>query len=259
MLCATAKVLIVDDEPRARNRLARLMRSFKGINLCEPAGNGAEALEMIEREHPDLVFLDVQMPGLDGFEVVNELRGESRPLIVFVTAYDQYALRAFEVSAVDYLLKPVAEERLRQALAKAEKVLKSSSAAVEGTAKQYQRMAAAFAAMRPGYLQRVVGRRAQRICILPVSDIQAFLAEDELVFAVPAQGRVLLNRTLKELESRLDPDQFVRAHRQSIVSIAHVSEIELLANGGALARLRSGLGVSISRRHAASLKEKLGW
>jgi two-component system LytT family response regulator len=253
------KVLIVDDEPRARNRLARLLRAFKGIDLCGPASNGTEALETIEREKPDLVLLDVQMPGLDGFEVVNELRGDSLPLIVFVTAYDQYALRAFEVSAVDYLLKPVSEERLRQALAKAEKVLQSSSAAVEDTTEQYERIAAALAAMRPGHLQRVVGHRAHRICILPVSDIQAFLAEDELVFAVLAQGRVLLSRTLKELESRLDPDQFVRAHRQAIVSIAHVSEIELLASGGALARLRSGMGVSISRRHAASLKTKLGW
>jgi two-component system LytT family response regulator len=253
------KVLIAYYEPRARNRLARLMRSFKGIDLCGPASNGAEALEIIERDKPDLVLLDVQMPGLDGFEVVDELRGDSLPLIVFVTAYDQYALRAFEVSAVDYLLKPVSEERLRQALAKAEKILQSSAAAVEGTAEQYERIAAALAAMRPGYLQRVVGRRAHRICVLPVADVQAFLAEDELVFAVLAQGRVLLNRTLKELESRLDPDQFVRAHRQAIVGIAHIAEIELLASGGAMARLRSGLNVSISRRHAASLKAKLGW
>jgi two-component system LytT family response regulator len=253
------KVLIVDDEPRARNRLARLLRSVKGIDLCGLASDGAEALETIEREKPDLVLLDVQMPGLDGFEVVNELRGDSLPLIVFVTAYDKYALKAFEVSAVDYLLKPVSEERLRQALTKVEKILQSSSTALTGVAEQYARIAEALAAVQTGHLQRVVGRRAHRICILPVSDIQAFLAEDELIFAVLAQGRVLVNRTLKELESQLDPDQFVRAHRQAIVSIAHVAEIELLASGGAMARLRSGLGVSISRRHAASLKVKLGW
>jgi two-component system LytT family response regulator len=253
------KVLIVDDEPRARNRLARLLRSVKGIDLCGLASDGEEALETIEREKPDLVLLDVQMPGLDGFEVVNELRGNSLPLIVFVTAYDQYALKAFEVSAVDYLLKPVSEERLRQAVTKAEKILQSSSAALTGFAEQYARIAEALGAVHPGYLQRVVGRRAHRICVLPVSDIQAFLAEDDLVFAILAQGRVLVNRTLKELECQLDPDQFVRAHRQAIVSIAHVAEIELLAGGGAMARLRSGLGVSISRRHAASLKVKLGW
>ena len=253
------KVLIVDDEPRARNRLARMLRSCKGIDLCGPASDGTMALETIDRDKPDLVLLDVQMPGLDGFEVVNELRRDNLPLIVFVTAYDQYALRAFEVSAVDYLLKPVSEERLRQALARVEKVLQSSSAVLAGAAEQYRHIAAALAVVRPGYLQRVVGRRANRICVLPVSDIQAFVAEDELVFAVLAQGRVLLNRTLKELESQLDPDQFVRAHRQAIVSIAHVSEIELMAKGGALARIRSGLGVSISRRHAASLKVKLGW
>jgi two-component system LytT family response regulator len=190
---------------------------------------------------------------------VNELRGNSVPLIVFVTAYDQYALRAFEVSAVDYLLKPVSEERLRQAVAKAEKILQSSSAALTGVAEQYARIAEALAAVQTGHLQRVVGRRAHRICILPVSDIQAFLAEDDLVFAILAQGRVLVSRTLKELESQLDPDQFVRAHRQAIISLAHITEIEPLAGGGAMARLRSGMGVSISRRHAASLKVKLGW
>jgi len=253
------KVLIVDDEPRARNRLARLLRPIKGIDLCGLASDGAEALETIEREKPDLVLLDVQMPGLDGFEVVNELRGNSVPLIVFVTAYDQYALRAFEVSAVDYLLKPVSEERLRQAVAKAEKILQSSSAALTGVAEQYARIAEALAAVQTGHLQRVVGRRAHRICILPVSDIQAFLAEDDLVFAILEQGRVLVSRTLKELESQLDPDQFVRAHRQAIISLAHITEIEPLAGGGAMARLRSGMGVSISRRHAASLKVKLGW
>jgi len=141
------KVLIVDDEPRARNRLARLLRSIKGIDLCGLARDGAEALETLEREKPDLVLLDVQMPGLDGFEVVNELRGDSLPLIVFVTAYDQYALRAFEVSAVDYLLKPVSEERLRQAVAKADKILQSSSAALTGVAEQYAQIAAALAAV----------------------------------------------------------------------------------------------------------------
>jgi len=253
------KVLIVDDEPRARNRLARLLRSIKGIDLCGLARDGAEALETLEREKPDLVLLDVQMPGLDGFEVVNELRGDSLPLIVFVTAYDQYALRAFEVSAVDYLLKPVSEERLRQAVAKADKILQSSSAALTGVAEQYAQIAAALAAVHPGHMQRVVGRRAHRICILPVSDIQAFLVEDELVFAILAQGRVLVSRTLKELESQLDPDQFVRAHRQAIISLAYITEIEPLAGGGGVARLRSGMGVSISRRHAASLKVKLGW
>ncbi|MBZ5496055.1 MAG: LytTR family DNA-binding domain-containing protein [Acidobacteriia bacterium] len=253
------KVLIVDDEPRARNRMARLLHSMKGIEICGISSDGAEALETIERAKPDVVLLDVQMPGLDGFEVVTELRGSSLPLVVFVTAYDQYALKAFEVSAVDYLLKPVSEERLRQALAKAEKVLQSSSAALSFAAEQYGRMAAALAAARPGYLQRVVGRRAHRICILPVSDIQAFLAEDELVFAILEQGRVLINRTLKELESQLNPDQFARVHRQAIVGLSHITEIEPMANGGAMARLRSGLSISISRRHAASLKVQLGW
>jgi two-component system LytT family response regulator len=253
------KVLIVDDEPRARSRLARLLKPMKGIDVCGLASNGAEALEIIEHAMPDLVLLDVQMPGLDGFEVVDELKGSSLPLIIFVTAYDQYALKAFEVSAIDYLLKPVTEDRLRRALARAEELLQSNSAALAEAAEQYRRITEALATVRPAYRQRIVGHHAHRICIVPVSEIQAFQAEDELVFAILGNGKVLINRTLRELEAQLDPEQFARAHRQTILSLSHIAEIEPAASGGAVARLRSGLSVKISRRHAVSLRERLGW
>jgi two-component system, LytTR family, response regulator len=254
------RILIVDDERRARDRLIKLLHTMEGIEICAQAGDGVEALEAIEKEKPDVVLLDVQMPQLDGFEVIRELRGRQIPLIIFVTAYDQYALRAFEVSATDYLLKPVSNDRLQQALTKAERLLQTNDSARTGaSAEQLRQLAAALSAARPPYLQRLVGHRAQKISILAVSDVQAFLSENELVFAQLAEGRVLVNRTLKELEAQLDPDQFVRIHKQTIVNLACVSEIDPLATTGALAKLRCGLSVGISRRYAAALRVKLGW
>jgi two-component system LytT family response regulator len=254
------RVLIVDDERRARNRLERLLRPLRGIEICAQSSDGVQALEAIDREKPDVVLLDVQMPGLDGFEVVNELKGRRLPLVIFVTAYDQYALKAFEVSATDYLLKPVLEERLWQALAKAENALRSDPAALgETAANQWRRLTAALATTHPAYLKHLVGRRGQKICILRISEIQAFLSEDELVFALLGQGRILVNRSLKELETQLDPDQFLRVHKQAIVNLSCIAEIESLASAGALAKLRGGQNISISRRYATSLKEKLGW
>jgi DNA-binding LytR/AlgR family response regulator len=253
------KVLIADDEPLARSRLSRLLKPMRAIEICGEAGNGLEAIEIIENEKPDAVLLDVQMPGLDGFEVVDELKGKSLPLIIFVTAYDRYALKAFEVSAVDYLLKPITKDRLQRAFEKAERLLLSKATALAEMAEQYRRITDALKIVRPAYRQRIVGRHAKRICIVPVSDIQAFQAQDELVFAILASGKVFINCTLRELESQLDPDQFVRVHRQTILNLSHIVEIELSASGCAFAKLRSGLGLDISRRHASSLREKLRW
>ncbi len=143
-------------------------------------------------------------------------------------------------------------------MAKTQKLLQSNAVLVE-VAEQYRRLNEALKKMRPAYRQRIVGQRAHRISILPVSEIQAFQAEDELVFALLGSVKVLINRTLRELESQLDPEQFVRVHRQTILGLSHIAEIEPSASGGAVARLRSGLNVSVSRRQAAPLREKLGW
>jgi two-component system, LytTR family, response regulator len=205
------------------------------------------------------VLLDIEMPGLDGFEVIRELSGPKVPQIIFVTGYNKYAIKAFEVSAVDFLLKPVIEDRLNQALEKAKRTLLMESALSSLEAiQQIHRLTEALAAGQTSYVQRVVGQRKSKTQILPVSDIQAFVCTDEQVYAVTAdQERSLLNHTLKDLEARLNPNRFVRVHRQAIVNIAHITEIDQTSSADGSAKLKCGLTVELSRRYVALLKEKL--
>jgi two-component system, LytTR family, response regulator len=253
------RILIADDDAKARRRLTAMLAERSGVEICGEAGDGMAALEMIERLNPDVVLLDVQMPGLDGFEVIRELSGPKVPLIVFITGYDHYAIRAFEVSAVDYILKPVSEDRLEQALEKAQQTLLKDMAlpSIEAI-QQIHRLTEALAAGKSSYVQRVVGRRKSKSHILHVLDIHAFVCTDEQVYAVTAdRERSLLNHTLKDLESRLNPMRFVRIHRQVIVNIDHVAEIDQTPQGNGSAKLKCGLTVDLGRRSAAFLKGKL--
>jgi two-component system LytT family response regulator len=252
------RVLIVDDERPARHRLRRLLEATEGIEIAGEADTGLLALEMIEREKPDLVFLDVQMPAPNGFEVVRELRAPNVPLVIFATSYDHYALKAFEVSAVDYLLKPVEQDRLEKALAKAGQLLQARQG-TRHTLANLERLAAALSQTPRAFLERVVGRRGTRLHVLPLRQVQGFVAEDELVFALIGDGRMLVNYTLRDLESKLDPEKFARVHKQTIVNLSSIAEIEPLASGGAMARLQSGVSIEISRRYRGMLQEKLGW
>jgi two-component system LytT family response regulator len=242
------KVLIVDDERRARERLRRLLASFPDVEIAGEADDGLNALEAIQSQKPDAVFLDVQMPGLTGFDVVAGLLAANRPLIVFVTAYEEYALRAFEVSAVDYLMKPVEEGRLARA------VIRLRDSTRQGGIEEL------LAALHRGQpLQRIVGRRLHKLHVLQVDTIQAFVADQELVFAMTPQGRFLVNSTLRDLEARLNPGCFARVHKQTIVNLAKIAELDPIVKGGAVARLESGETIEISRRYAVGFREKLGW
>ncbi len=254
------RVLIVDDERPARNRLRRLLAAADGVEIAGEADSGVAALEMIEREKPDIVFLDVQMPALNGFEVVRELKGPAIPMVIFATSYDQYALQAFQVSAIDYLLKPVDPERLEKALGKARWALQARDGSKQ-TLANLERLAAALGQTQTPrtYMERVVGRRGPRMHVLALRQVHAFVAEDELVFALIGEGRMLVNYTLRDLEAKLDPEKFTRVHKQTIVNLASVSEIEPLSSGGAMARLQGGGTIEISRRYRGALQERLGW
>ena len=242
------KTLIVDDERRARERLSRMLEAFGDVEIVGEAGDGVEALERISALRPDVVFLDIQMPGLSGFDVLAELPAERMPLVAFVTAYDQYALRAFEVSAVDYLMKPVEEERLARAVAR----LRNRSAR-DGV----ERLLAELRGRKR--LERVVGKRLQKLYVLETEAIEAFVSEGELVFAVTVDGRFVVERTLRDLEAALDPERFARVHKQAIVNLGAVKVLEPVVKGGASARLACGQVVEISRRYAVELRDRLGW
>ena len=242
------RVFIVDDERRARDRLARLLRALPDIEIVGEAADGTAALDAIPRVCPDAAFLDVQMPGLNGFEVLAELAPEHRPLVVFVTAYDQYALQAFEVSAVDYVLKPVEIETLTRTLHRLR--ARHSRDTLASLVAHLQKR-------QP--LERLVGKQRHTLHVLPVETIEAFLADQELVFAVTARGRFLVNRTLRDLEEQLDPARFVRVHKQAIVNLGKLLQLEPIVKGGAAARLESGETISVSRRYAQPLRDRLGW
>ncbi|MDQ6705012.1 MAG: response regulator, partial [Acidobacteriota bacterium] len=238
------KVLIVDDERRARERMARLLGALPDIEVIGEAADGLAALESIATLHPDAVFLDVQMPGLSGFEVISQLPAARRPSIVFVTAYDQFALQAFEVSAVDYLMKPVEEERLARAVAKLQ------NAGSPHELDRLDHLDRLVAALEKGHsIQRVVGKKLRQLHVLAIETVEAFVADEELVFAITADGRFLVEKTLRELEAALDPERFARVHKQAIVNLGKIAVLEPIVKGGATARLQSGEIIAISRRY----------
>ncbi len=250
------RTLIVDDEELARRRLQRMLAAFTEVQVIGEAESGADAVAKIEAEQPDLVFLDVQMPELDGFGVLRLVEAATLPLVIFVTAFDQYAVHAFEVSAVDYLLKPVHRQRLEQALTKArEKLTKpeTNQAQLTQLIQQFQRPATS-------YLQRLPVRAQGRILILNVEQITSLRVEHGVVCAATAEGEFWTKYTaLTELEEVLDPAVFQRVHRQAIVNLNHVREINAFDNNTARLSLTGGQQVNVSRNHLPELRKVLHW
>lgn len=244
------KVLIVDDERRARERLIHMLADEPEMEIAGEAEDGLGALAAMAALRPDAVFLDVQMPGLTGLEVAAALPEAMRPWIVFVTAYDHYALRAFEVNAVDYLMKPVEADRLAAAVRKLRDRAKGDGIA---------QLVSALRQQPERSLERVVGKRLNQFHVLPVESIEAFLSDDELVFAITPAGRFLVERTLRDLEAALPGGLFLRVHKQTIVNLEKLAVLEPIVRGGVTARLRSGETVEVSRRYTQQLRERLGW
>ena len=248
------RVLIVDDERLARDKLRRFLAEAEGFRVIGEAGNGAEAAERIRRERPDVVFLDVQMPGMDGFAVIEELPGEMLPAVVFVTAHDEYAIRAFEVEAIDYLLKPFDRARLRQTLDRVRRQLGRDPGEL---AEKLQRLLASRAGERRP-LRRIAIRSGGRIQSLPVDEVHWFEAADNYLKIHTARAVPLIRETLAELERRLDPDVFIRIHRSAIVRIESIREVECMFHGDYEVVLRSGTRLPVGRKYRDRLLEALG-
>jgi two-component system LytT family response regulator len=244
------RVIIVDDELLARAVLREYLGEYPDIEILAECANGFEAVKAIAELAPDLVFLDIQMPKLDGFEVV-ELAG-AKTQYVFVTAYDQFALRAFEVHALDYLLKPFARERLAQAVAHARERLGSPRA---GAAALDALAAAGEAAQRRTPLERILIRDGARVQVIPAAQIDYIEAQDDYVQVV-ADGRAWLkSQRLSELEEQLDRGAFLRVHRSYIVSLAAIERIDPSGKDGHCAVLRGGARIPVSRSGYQKLRE----
>jgi two-component system LytT family response regulator len=244
------RVIIVDDELLARAVLREYLGEYPDIEILAECANGFEAVKAIAELAPDMVFLDIQMPKLDGFEVV-ELAG-AKTQYVFVTAYDQFALRAFEVHALDYLLKPFSRERLAQAVAHARERLGSPRA---GAAARDALAAAGEAAQRRTPLERILIRDGARVQVIPAAQIDYIEAQDDYVQVV-ADGRAWLkSQRLSELEEQLDPGAFLRVHRSYIVSLAAIERIDPSGKDGHCAVLRGGARIPVSRSGYQKLRE----
>jgi len=246
------RTLIVDDEAPARERLRRYLATLEGVKVIGEATDGVEAVEMIGAQAPDLVLLDIQMPGLDGFGVVDAL--EDPPPIIFVTAYDQYAIRAFEVHALDYLLKPFSRERLAKAIQRAQEALAEG----QDVSAQLRPLLEGLAA-GGRYLTRLAVRDRESILVLDADGIDWIGLDDEQVVVHVGDQAYPIRRTLTELEARLDPKRFFRAHRSAIVNLDRVQEIIPWFKGAHILRLTTGAEVDLSRAQARALRKMLGW
>ena len=251
--------MIVDDEPLARRNLRVLLKRDPEIELVKECDSGADAVTSIRALLPDLVFLDVQMPEMNGFEVLEKLDGRPLPVIVFVTAYDQYALKAFEVSALDYLLKPFDDARFHKALAQAKRQIERQDAGALGL-KLLSLMSARelSAAAPPRYLTRLMIKTAGRVIFIRAEEIDWVEAYDNYIRLHVGGKAHLLRQTMNELEVTLNPEQFARIHRSTIINLDRVKEMRPHFNGEHLVILNDGTELKLSRSRKEWLERRLG-
>jgi two-component system LytT family response regulator len=249
------KTLVVDDEPLARERLASLLQPLEDIDVVGLCRDGEEAVAAILDLTPDLVFLDVQMPGVSGFDVIDAVGGDRMPLVIFVTAYDQHALRAFQVRALDYLLKPFDRDRFNEALQRARKQLDREEAGDIG-----RRLLALVNDLRRDRprAERLVVKSGGRLFFLRPDEIDWVEAAGNYVRLHVGSTSHLLRETMTAMESRLDPEKFFRIHRCRIVNMDCVQELQPWLNGEYVVILRTGTRLTLSRGYREKLQERLG-
>lgn len=237
------KALIVDDEPLARDRIREMLKEHPEVEVVGEARNGQEAIDFVTDHNPDLVFLDVQMPDLDGFNVLQNLNVEKLPLIIFVTAYDQHALRAFDVHAVDYLTKPFDRKRFAEAVEHAKVFMKGAKE--PDTA----RILSMLQELRVGtrYLERFAIKNGETVFFIRAEDVDAIEAQGNYVRLTLARSTHLLRDTLNNIESQINPRKFVRIHRRTIVNIDRIKEVQTWARGEYRVVLSTGAYYTLSR------------
>ena len=250
------KALIADDEPVARKILREELDQFDNIAVAGEAEDGVAALAAIRDLRPDMVFLDLQMPGLGGFDVIRRLQaGPHLPAIIIVTAWDQYAIQAFESGAVDYLLKPIGQDRLAQAVERAAKVCGRPSVAAEQLASLQEIAEAA----RPRLTRRIVARSGEEYLLLNADEVLAFEAQGDLVWIVTAKKRYLATQTLRQLQEKLRNTGFRRIHRNALVNIDHIRKMSTLTSQRWLITLSNNQEFIVSKRQARSVRGLLAY
>lgn len=252
------RAFLVDDEALALKRLERMLAATKRVEIVGTSRDPVEAVPAILAAQPDVLFLDIEMPGMNGFEMLTHL--QPQPWIVFTTAFDRYALEAFGVNSVDYLLKPIEAEQLNRGLDKIDR-LRSSAANPPAVAELIERLTAAAAATRaPGYPDRIASKVGERIEFIDLAEVTHFFASDKLTFAGTPSKNYAVDYTIQQLEQKLDPSKFIRIHRATLVNVAYVQELHSWFAGKMMLRLRDAkhTELAVSRDRIKILKERLG-
>ncbi len=247
--------MVVDDEPLGRATLRSLLAADSDVELVEECANGAEAVEAVGRQHPDVIFLDVQMPGMTGFEVVECLEPESMPIVVFVTAYDQYALKAFDVNAVDYLLKPFDDERFASTLSRVKDRAREANLAARTD--QLSETMQMIHESEGHERTRISIRSEGRVQLVELSDITWIESADQYVQIHTATGVHLMRESMTALERTLDANRFLRIHRSAIVALDRIQLLESVPGGGARVRIDAETWLPVSRSRVPGVRARL--
>lgn len=249
------RALVVDDEPLAREMIREMLEGDSEVEIVAECANGREAVEAINSLRPDLVFLDIQMPEVGGFEVLESFERESTPYIIFVTAYDQYAVRAFEVHAFDYLLKPFDRERFDAAWQRVKEQIK-----LDQSGEREQHILALLEELKTGprHLERLVIKNGGRVFFLNVDDVHCIESEGNYVRVYDNQKAYLLRETISSLEEQLDPRQFRRIHRSAIVKIDKIKEMQPWFHGEYRVIMENGKQLTLSRNYRSNFQGAIG-
>ena len=244
-----SKVILIDDEPLARSIVVEYLQNFSDLTVAQVCSNGFEGVKAIQQYKPDLLILDIQMPKINGFEMLELI--DQPPAIIFTTAFDEYAIKAFEAHAIDYLLKPFNQERFDKAIAKW--MDQRNTPAGENTSDMLE-----TASLSPSQSQRIVIKDGSKIKIIPVHDVQYLEAADDYVKIHTNDGYFLKNKTMSHFEQALDAQQFVRSHRSYIVNVQQITRIDPYEKDAHIAILRSGARVPVSKTGYVKLRQALG-
>lgn len=250
------KVLVIDDESLARDLIIELLKEFDGFELIGECADGLEAVKTIEKQHPDLIFLDIQMPVLNGLEVLEEIKDEYLPEIIFVTAFDNYAIRAFDFHAIDYLLKPFSRSRFRKAILHAKERIERQNGASES--KQQINSLLETHKTRPPHLQRIFVKDNGKIILLEPQTINWIEADDKYLQLHTKQKTYLVRQTMNSIEAELDSNIFLRIHRSTIVNLTRVREIHPLFNNEYVLILEDKTKLTLSRNYKNRFFERFG-
>lgn len=251
------RALIVDDEPVARKVLREELELLDSVDIVGEADNGGEALSKISSLRPDVVFLDIQMPVMGGFELLDHLNGGHLPAVIMVTAYDQHAIQAFEAGAVDYLLKPVSQQRLLQAVERAKRMARSPLDAAENLA-QLQDLSSAVRQALPR-VTKIVGKFNEEYFLLSPDEVLAFQADGDTTWVVTSKQRYAATQNLRAIEERLQDYGFRRIHRNALVNIEKIRKMSMITSQRWLVTLNNGQEFIVSKRQAKNVRDVLNW